>query len=144
VFYQFKNETKSGLGLPMPSGTVRVYQSDSKGGVQFVGEDHIDHTPKDETLKLKIGNAFDVIAERKQLDFQKIASNVYEVEYEVVVRNHKTTPITVEINEPIGGTWRIVRSTHEATKTDAWAAQFHVPVAADGTGRLNYRVRVTY
>jgi len=144
VFYQFKNETKSGLGLPMPSGTVRVYQSDSKGGVQFVGEDHIDHTPKDETLKLKIGNAFDVIAERKQLDFQKIASNVYEVEYEVVVRNHKTTPITVEINEPIGGTWRIVRSTHEATKTDAWAAQFHVPVAVDGTGRLNYRVRVTY
>jgi hypothetical protein len=144
VFYQFKNETKSGLGLPMPSGTVRVYQSDSKGGVQFVGEDHIEHTPKDETLKLKIGNAFDVIAERKQLDFQKIASNVYEVEYEVVVRNHKTTPITVEINEPIGGTWRIVRSTHEATKTDAWAAQFNVPVGVDGTGRLNYRVRVTY
>ncbi|HZJ33677.1 MAG TPA: DUF4139 domain-containing protein [Vicinamibacterales bacterium] len=144
VFYQFKNETKSGLGLPMPSGTVRVYQSDSKGGVQFVGEDHIDHTPKDEALKLKIGNAFDVIAERKQLDFQKIASNVYEVEYEVVVRNHKTTPITVEINEPIGGTWRIVRSTHEATKTDAWAAQFRVPVAADEAGRLNYRVRVTY
>jgi hypothetical protein len=135
---------KSGLGLPMPSGTVRVYQSDSKGGTQFVGEDRIDHTPKDETLKLKIGNAFDVIAERKQLDFQKIASNVYEVEYEVVVRNHKTTPITVEINEPIGGTWRIVRSTHEATKTDAWAAQFNVPVGVDGTGRLNYRVRVTY
>ena len=144
VFYQFKNETKSGLGLPMPAGTVRVYQSDSKGGTQFVGEDHIDHTPKDETLKLKIGNAFDVIAERKQLDFQKIASNVYEVEYEVVVRNHKTTPISVEINEPIGGTWRIVRSTHEATKTDAWAAQFNVPVGVDGTGRLNYRVRVTY
>ena len=144
VFYQFKNETKSGLGLPMPAGTVRVYQSDSKGGTQFVGEDHIDHTPKDETLKLKIGNAFDVIAERKQLDFQKIATNVYEVEYEVVVRNHKTTPISVEINEPIGGTWRIVRSTHEATKTDAWAAQFNVPVAVDGTGRLNYRVRVTY
>jgi hypothetical protein len=144
VFYQFKNEMKSGLGLPMPSGTVRVYQSDSKGGTQFVGEDRIDHTPKDETLKLKIGNAFDVIAERKQLDFQKIASNVYEVEYEVVVRNHKTTPITVEINEPIGGTWRIVRSTHEATKTDAWAAQFNVPVGVDGTGRLNYRVRVTY
>jgi len=144
VFYQFKNEQRAGLGMPMPAGTVRVYQADSKGGVQFVGEDRIAHTPKDETLKLKIGNAFDVIAERKQLDFQKIASNVYEVEYEVVVRNHKTTPITVEINEPIGGTWRIVRSTHEATKTDAWAAQFHVPVAADGTGRLNYRVRVTY
>ena len=127
-----------------PAGTVRVYQADSKGGVQFVGEDRIGHTPKDETLKLKIGNAFDVVAERKQVDFQRIAPNVYEVEYEVVVRNHKTTPITVEINEPIGGTWRIVRSTHEGTKTDAWAAQFNVPVAVDGTGRLNYRVRVTY
>src|SRR4029079_13042155 len=144
VFYQFTNESKSGLGLPMPAGTVRVYQSDSKGGTQFVGEDHIDHTPKDETLKLKIGNAFDVVAERKQLDFQKIASNVYEVEYEVVVRNHQTAPISVDINEPIGGTWRIVRSPHEATKTDAWAAQFNVRVGADGTGRLNYRVRVTY
>jgi hypothetical protein len=144
VFYQVKNEAKSGLGLPMPAGTVRVYQADSKGGLQFVGEDHIDHTPKDETLKLKIGNAFDVVAERKQIDFQKIASNVYEVEYEVVVRNHKATPITVEVNEPIGGTWRIVRSTHEYTKTDAWAAQFNVAAPADGTARLNYRVRVTY
>jgi len=112
--------------------------------VQFVGEDRIDHTPKDETLKLKIGHAFDVVAERKQIDFQKIATNVYEVEYEVVVRNHKATPITVEINEPIGGTWRIVRATHEYTKTDAWAAQFNVAAAADGAARLNYRVRVTY
>ena len=144
VFYQFKNEARAGLGMPMPAGTVRVYQADSKGGMQFVGEDRIDHTPKDETLKLKIGNAFDVVAERKQIDFQKIASNVYEVEYEVVVRNHKTTPITVEINEPIGGTWRILRSTHQWTKTDAWAAQFNVPVAADGNVTLNYRVRVTY
>jgi len=144
VFYQFKNEAKSGLGLPMPSGIVRVYQADSKGGVQFVGEDHIGHTPKDETLKLKIGNAFDVVAERKQIDFQKIANNVYEVEYEVVIRNHKAAPITVEINEPIGGTWRIVRSSHEYTKSDAWAAQFNVEAAAEGTARLNYRVRVTY
>ena len=144
VFYQFKNDAKAGLGLPMPAGTVRVYQADSKGGVQFVGEDRIGHTPKDETLKLKIGNAFDVVAERKQIDFQKIATNVYEVEYQVVVRNHKTTPITVEVNEPIGGTWRIVRSSHEWTKTDAWAAQFNLPAAPDGTVTLNYRVRVTY
>jgi hypothetical protein len=144
VFYQFKNEQRAGLGMPMPAGTVRVYQSDSRGGVQFVGEDRITHTPKDETLKLKIGNAFDVVAERKQVDFQKIAPNVYEVEYEVVVRNHKTTPINVEINEPIGGTWRILRATHQWTKTDAWAAQFNVPAAADGETRVNYRVRVTY
>ena len=144
VYYQFKNEASAGLGMPMPSGVVRVYQSDSKGGVHFVGEDRIDHTPKDETLKLKIGNAFDVVSERKQVDFEKIASNVYEVEYEVALRNHKTTPVTVEVNEPIGGTWRVIRSTHEYTKTDAWAAQFNIQVPADGAATLRYRVRVTY
>jgi hypothetical protein len=144
VFYQFKNEEKVGLGMPMPSGTVRVYQSDSKGGVQFVGEDRIDHTPKDEAINLKIGNAFDVVCQRKQTDFQKIASNIYEVEYEITVRNHKTTPVTIEVNEPIGGTWRMLQSSHPWEKTSAWAAQFTVPVAADGAVALKYRVRVTY
>ena len=144
VFYQFKNEEKAGLGMPMPAGVIRVYQNDSKGGTHFVGEDRIDHTPKDEMLNLKIGSAFDIVSERKQTDFEKIASNVYEVEHEVVLRNHKTTPVTVEVNEPIGGTWRIIRSTHECTKTDAWAAQFNVSVPADGATTLKYRVRVTY
>jgi hypothetical protein len=144
VLYQFKNEEKAGLGMPMPSGTVRVYQSDSKGGVQFVGEDRIGHTPKDETIDLKIGNAFDVVCERKQTDFQKIAGSTYEVEYEVTLRNHKTAPVAVEVNEPIGGTWRMLQSSHEWTKTSAWAAQFKVPVAADGAAVLKYRVRVNY
>src|SRR5262245_23328390 len=144
VFYQFKNDEKSGLGMPMPSGVVRVYQSDSRGGVQFVGEDRIDHTPKDETLNLKIGNAFDVVCERNQVDFEKIAANTYEVEYEIKLRNHKATPVGVEVNEPIGGTWRMIRSSHEWTKTAAWAAQFKVPVAADSEAVLKYRVRVTY
>jgi hypothetical protein len=143
VYYQFKNESRGGLGVPMPAGTVRVYQADSKGGVQFVGEDRIDHTPKDETLKLKIGNAFDVVCERNQVDFEKIANNVYEVEYAVTVRNHKTTPITIEMNEPIGGTWQMLRASHDWTKTAAWAAQFTVPVAADGTAVVKYRVRIT-
>jgi hypothetical protein len=144
VYYQFKNEEKTGLGMPMPAGTVRVYQADSKGGVQFVGEDRIDHTPKDEAIKLKIGNAFDVVCERKQTDFQKIGSLAYEVEYEITLRNHKTAPVTVEVNEPIGGTWKMLESSHSWTKTDAWAAQFSVPVAADGSATLKYRVRVTY
>jgi hypothetical protein len=144
VYYQFKNEASAGLGMPMPAGVVRVYQSDSKGGVHFVGEDRIDHTPKDEMLNLKIGNAFDVVSERKQVDFEKIGSNVYEMEYEVVIRNHKATPISVEVNEPIGGTWRMIRTTHQYTKTDAWAAQFNLPVPADGATTLKYRARVTY
>jgi hypothetical protein len=142
VYYQFKNEEKTGLGMPMPAGTVRVYQADSKGGVQFVGEDRINHTPKDETLNLKIGNAFDVVAERKQVDFLKVGGSTYEVEFEITVRNHKATPIDVEVNEPVGGSWRMLRSSHEWTKTAAWAAQFTVPVAANGSAVVKYRVRV--
>ena len=134
VYYQFKNEERAGLGMPMPAGVVRVYQADSKGGMQFVGEDRIAHTPKDEELNLKIGNAFDVICERKQIDFQKIAANVYEMEYEITLRNHKATPIAVEVNEPIGGTWRMVRSSHEWTKTAAWAARS--PCRSPPTARL--------
>jgi hypothetical protein len=144
VFYQLKNDAASGLGMPLPAGTVRVYQADSKEALQFVGEDRIVHTPKDETVNLKIGNAFDVVAERKQTDFQKIASNVYEMEFEITLRNHKASPVTVEVNEPIGGTWQMLRSTYRWTKTDAWASQFMVPVTADGTSVLRYRVRVTY
>jgi hypothetical protein len=144
VYYQFKNDEHAGLGMAMPAGVVRVYQADSRGGVQFVGEDRIDHTPKDETLNLKIGNAFDLVAERKQLDFEKIASNIYELEYEVTLRNHKSVAVSVEVNEPIGGTWRMLRSSHAATKTDAWAARFEVPVAANSETTLKYRVRVTY
>jgi hypothetical protein len=144
VYYQFKNEAKANLGMPMPAGIVRVYQADSKGGIQFVGEDRINHTPKDETLRLKIGNAFDVVCERNQIDWEKISSSTYEVEYEITVRNHKSAPVTIEVNEPIGGTWRMLRSSHEWTKTAAWAAQFTVPVAAEGTATLKYRVRVNY
>ncbi|HKW01533.1 MAG TPA: hypothetical protein VJN96_17030 [Vicinamibacterales bacterium] len=144
VYYQFKNEQTSGLGMPMPAGNVRVYQADSRGGIQFVGEDHISHTPKDETINIKIGNAFDVVCERKQTDFQKIAPGVYDVEFEITLRNHKAVPVSVEVNEPIGGTWRMLQSTHQWTKTDAWAAQFKVPVPVDGTSVLRYKVRVTY
>ena len=144
VYYQFKNEERGGLGMPMPAGVVRVYQSDSKGGTQFVGEDRIAHTPKDEELNLKIGNAFDVACERKQTDFQKTGTSVYDIEYEITLRNHKAIPITVEVNEPVGGTWRMLRSSYTWTKTDAWAAAFAVPVATDATAVLTYRVRVTF
>jgi hypothetical protein len=144
VYYQFTNDQPSGLGAPMPAGTVRVYQADSNGGVHFAGEDRIGHTPKDEVLKLKIGNAFDVVCERSQSDFRKIAPNVYEVEFSIVLRNRKATPITVEVNEPIGGTWQMLSASHEWAKTAAWAAGFTVPVRAGGVETLKYRVRVTY
>src|SRR5208337_2937840 len=95
VHIKFKNSQENSLGIPLPAGTVRVYQGDSKGRVQFIGEDRIDHTPKDETVSLHIGNAFDVVAERKQTDFQRLGPHNVEVEYEISLRNHKPDPITV-------------------------------------------------
>jgi hypothetical protein len=144
VFYKFKNEEKAGLGIPLPGGNLRVYQKDSKGGVLFIGEDHIDHTPKDEFVTVKIGNAFDVVAERKQTDFRKIADKVYEMEFAITLRNHKDTPVSVEVNEPIGGDWEILNSTYAGKKTDAFAAQFHVPVKPNGESVLKYRIRVRW
>ncbi len=144
VLYRFKNEEKAGLGMPMPAGTVRVYQADSKGGVQFAGEDRIDHTPKDEMISLQIGNAFDVVAERKQTDYKAISTRVIELEYEITLRNHKDIPITVEVNEPLGGDWEMLQSSYKFTKTAAFAAQFVVPVEKNGTSVLKYRVRVRW
>jgi hypothetical protein len=142
VLIKFKNAETNSLGVPLPAGTVRVYQGDSKGRVQFIGEDRIDHTPKDETVSLHIGNAFDVVAERKQTDFQRLGSRVVEVEYEVSLRNHKPDAITVLVNEPIGGDWTILNSTFKFEKTAAFAARFTVPVAANSEAQLKYRVRI--
>jgi hypothetical protein len=144
VYYRFKNEEKGGLGMPLPAGTVRVYQADSKGGVQFVGEDNIQHTPKDEALKIYIGNAFDVVCERKQTDYKKLASNQAEMEYAITLRNHKDGPVTVEAREPVGGDWEVVNSNFKPMKLDATTIGFQVPVEKDGTVTLTYRVRVKW
>jgi len=144
VYYKFKNEEKNGLGIPLPAGNVRVYQKDSKGGVLFAGEDRIGHTPKDEEISIHIGNAFDVVAEHKQTDYRKIDTHTYEMEYEVTLRNHKDIPIVVQVNEPIGGSWEMLSSTYKYEKTAAFAAQFNVPLAKDGTSVLKYRVRVQW
>lgn len=144
VFFKFRNDQKSGLGMPMPAGVVRVYQADSKGGVQFVGEDRINHTPKDEMLTIHIGSAFDVVSERKQTDFKKLGGSLYEMEFEITIRNHKSSAITVDVNEPIGGDWQMLESTHKWTKTAAWAANFKVPVEKDGTSVLRYRIRARW
>jgi len=141
VYYKFKNDEKSGLGMPLPAGNVRVYQKDSKGGILFAGEDRITHTPKDENISIHIGNAFDVVEERKQTDFKKLDNRNYEFEYEITIRNHKDIPITVQVNEPIGGDWEMLSSTFKFTKSAAFAAQFQVPVEKNGTSVLKYRIR---
>jgi len=144
VRIKFKNSQANSLGIPLPAGTVRVYQGDSKGRVQFIGEDKIDHTPKDETLNLLIGNAFDIVAERKQTDFKSWGPHTYEMAFEIALRNHKTEPVTVVVNEPIGGDWTILDSTFKWEKTAAFAARFTVPVDANGESIVKYRVRVRW
>lgn len=144
VYMQFRNSQQNRLGIPLPAGTVRLYKKDSTGGQQFIGEDRIDHTPKDEDVRVKVGDAFDVIGERKQTDYKVISSNVYEYAYEVKIRNHKDAPITVIVNEPIGGDWEMLSSSFPSEKTTAFAARFRVPVAKDGEAKLSYRVRVRY
>jgi hypothetical protein len=144
VYYKFKNEQKAGLGMPMPAGNARVYQKDSKGGILFIGEDRIGHTPKDEMVTVHIGNAFDIVAERKQTDYKRIDPHTWEMEFEVTLRNHKDAPVVVEVNEPIGGDWEMLSSNYKATKTAAFAAQFNVPVEKDGTAVLTYRVRAKW
>ncbi len=144
VYVSFKNGKENGLGQPLPAGIVRVYKADSTGAQQFVGEDRIDHTPKDEAVKIKLGDAFDVLAERKQTDYKNIARRVFEYAYEIRIRNHKEEAVTVIVNEPIGGDWEIINSSFPAEKTAAFAARFNVPIAKDGEAVLSYRVRVKY
>ncbi len=142
VYIEFKNSKENDLGQPLPAGVIRVYKADQSGSQQFIGENRIDHTPKDESVRVKLGDAFDVVAERKQTDYKTIARRVFEYAYEIRIRNHKDEAVTVVVNEPIGGDWEIVNSTFPAEKTAAFAARFNVPVAKDGEAVLSYRVRV--
>ena len=144
VDYRFKNEDKSGLGMPMPAGTVRVYQADSRGGIQLVGEDTINHTPKDEAVTIHVGDAFDVVCDRKETDFKKIDKNTYEFEYEISLRNHKDSDATVEVREPIGGDWEVEKSNYKSVKLDSSTLSFQIPVAKNGSSTLDYRVRVKW
>jgi len=144
AFIELRNSKENNLGLPLPKGVLRVYKADSHGGQQLIGEDQIDHTPKDELVRVKLGNAFDIIAERNQTDFQIIADRVFEMAFNVTLRNHKELPVTVTVNEPVGGDWKIIQSSHPYEKTAAFAARFKVPIAKDAEAKLNYRVRVRY
>ena len=145
MYVQFRNSQANKLGMPLPAGTIRLYKRDDKGNQQFIGEDKIDHTPKDEDVRVKVGDAFDIVAERKQTDYKVVVTgHMYEYAYEIKIRNHKDGPVTVVVNEPIGGDWEMVFSTFKAEKTAAFAARFQVPVAKDGEATLAYRVRVKY
>ena len=146
VFLELKNDAASRLGMPLPAGTVRLYKQDRAGAEQFIGEDAIRHTPKDEKVTIKIGEAFDVVASRTQTDFRTINLKPYdaEVAFEVRIRNHKDQPVTVSVREPVGGEWKMVESTFPAVKIDAGTIGFEVPVPKDGEAVLRYRVQIAF
>jgi hypothetical protein len=144
VYVEIQNKKENNLGVPLPKGTVRVYKNDTEGSLQFIGEDSIDHTPKDEKIRIKLGDAFDVIGTRKQTDWKKIAYDTYETAYEISIRNHKKEDVVVKVVEPIPGDWTILSSSNEYKKTEAFTAEFSIPVPKDKEMKLTYRVRMRY
>jgi hypothetical protein len=144
VFVQLTNTSENHLGMPLPKGVVRAYKRDRDGSLQLIGEDSIDHTPKNEKIRLKLGEAFDLKAERRQTRWEKLASDTYESAYEITVRNHKKEDVVVEVNEPLPGDWKVLESSLPFVKKDASTIAFKVPIAKDQEARLTYRVRVRF
>ena len=141
VFLKFKNSKENRLGMPLPAGTMRLYKEDGQKSLQFIGEDAIHHTPKDESVELKIGEAFDVVAERLQTDYQVRGRN-FETEWEVTVRNHKDSGIKVGLVEPASGDWKVLSSSHPYKKADANTLRFDVDVPKDQEIKVKYRILV--
>jgi hypothetical protein len=142
VYMKVRNSEENGMGMPLPKGVMRLYKKDSSGAQQFIGEDRIEHTPKDETIKLKVGEAFDVVAERRQVDYKRITTRLHESEWEITLRNHKKAPVTVGIVEPLYGNWTVVSNSHPFEKKDAFTIRFDVKVPRDEEVKVKYRIRV--
>jgi len=149
VFVEFDNKESAHLGLPMPKGVIRVYKKDRSGNAQFIGEDRVDHTPKNEKVRLKLGDAFDVTADKKQTDFKKIGGTgkynyQFEAAFEVVLKNAKKEAVTVTVQEPMPGDWQVLSSSHPYTKGASNTAVWKVAVPAEGSATLTYRSLVRY
>jgi hypothetical protein len=141
---ELENSSKNNLGLPMPKGKVRVYKRDKDGAMQFVGEDLIDHTPKDEKVRLYLGDAFDIVAERKQMTQEQVSNRVTRASYSISLRNHKEVPVTVTCVEHAWGDWKITQSNHKPEKKDAHTFEFQIPLPKDGEVTLTYTIETRY
>ncbi len=144
VFVAFANKEKANLGMPLPKGIMRVYKKDSYGNAQFVGEDAINHTPKNETVRLKLGSAFDVTADKKQTSFKKVSKREYKSAFEITLKNAKKKTVTVTVQEPIGGDWTILSSSAPHRKINSHLAEWQIKVPAEGQTKLTYRAIVKY
>jgi hypothetical protein len=148
VYTEFDNKAP-GLGMPLPRGTVRVYKKDSAGNAQFIGEDRIDHTPKNEKIRLKLGDAFDVTADKKQTSFEKIAGTsrynyVFDAAFEITLKNAKDQAVQIKVVEPVPGDWQMLSESAPHTKETSNTAVWKIDVPANGKTTLVYKVRVRY
>jgi hypothetical protein len=147
VKLEFKNSKENHLGMPLPKGTIRVYKIDPDDGtLRFAGEDSIDHTPKDETVRILVGNAFDIVGERKQKNVRRITAKVQEFTYEITVRNHKdkAVDVIVEENPNAWQQWTITKNSHEYIKKSQKKIEFPVHIAANDSVTINYTIRYVY
>ena len=149
IFIELDNRKGGGLGVPLPKGTLRIYQRDARGNLQFIGEDNLNHTPVNETVRLKLGDAFDIGAQRRQTSFTRLPGdgvNEYASEsaHEVVLKNAKKEAVTVIVREPVPGDWTILDESHPHEKTASNEAVWRIRVPAEGRAVLSYRSRVRY
>jgi hypothetical protein len=142
VLLELENRKDHRLGVPLPKGKVRVYKADASGSQQFIGEDWIDHTPQNERVKVKLGEAFDVVGERTQKEYRTLGPGLWEIEWEIVLRNHKTQDQTVTVIEPVPGDWQVLQASHAWDRPQAHTLRFSIPVPREGAARLVYRVRI--
>ena len=143
VMLEFSNGEDQGLGIPLPRGTLRVYKKDIDGSSLLIGEDAIDHTPRDEQVRLYVGDAFDIVGERVQMDFRTDYDDDWmEESFEITVRNHKDEDIEVRVVEHMfrWSEWEILESSYEYEKMDAQTIEFAVPVEANGEAVVTYTV----
>lgn len=142
VNLEFTNSTEQGLGMPLPKGKLRVYKADSKGALQFVGEDLIDHTPKDEKVRVFLGEAFDITCERKKTEVVDLGDYHKRETYEIKLKNHKDDDVVVTVIESTPGflEWRIIRSNMDYKKISVYKVEFQVSVEANGENTLTYTI----
>ncbi len=138
VTLEFMNSKQDGLGMALPAGKVRVYKQDSDKSQEFIGEDRVEHTPKDEKVRIYVGDAFDVTGERKEKENRSLGGRANQQTVEIKLRNHKDSDIEVVVVERFGSDWEISRQTQPFDKKDARTAEFKVPVKKDGESTIEF------
>jgi len=139
-----ENTEKNNMGMPLPKGKMRVYKKDSEGQLQFIGEDMIDHTPKDEKIRIYLGDAFDLVGEKKQTEYDRIGDDVVEISYEVSLRNHKDEDVTIVVIERVWGDWKMIKSSYDWEKEDAYTIVWYIKVPKNDEATLTYTVRIEW